>query len=354
MPKKDEQILEETTKATYIGLTPEQIAYAEEHHPEVNIGSVPGYNPDAPGTWEEHLTLLEAGGFPTEGLIEPGVEAEEELKPTKLPEYDPNAIPGIPVEEIKIDKLEVTEAPPYVISPEEEAWKGMHSGQIMDILKEGGIGIPEETQQLMKQQIFDDLEAKKTEDLRLLRNRMERRGITNSGLLISEEQKIISTATRALADSVTDIKIKSAFMKMASFENALGLSAQFLGYLQEQSRLEYMPKFATWEMRQQAGITEWQTKQQIKLANAQMKLNARLTQFQANVDMYKIKLTQAYAQDNMYLAAEIAEEAAAQQHLDNIELAEMEIEYAQEAAQAEAAGSISGTVVGGLVSIITK
>ncbi len=61
-----------TTSPTYTGLTPEQIAYAEEHHPGVNIGMAPGYNPNAPGTWEQHLALLQLAGYPTEGLVEPG------------------------------------------------------------------------------------------------------------------------------------------------------------------------------------------------------------------------------------------------------------------------------------------
>lgn len=329
----------------------EQTAYAAEHYPTANLDMAPGYNPDAPGTWEEHLTLLEAGGYPTEGLVEPGVKVEEPV-PTKLPEYDPTAIPVIEVPKLVPPKpIEVKEAPAYKPSVEEEAWREMHGGEIVDILKEGGRGIPEETQQLMKQQIYDDLRARETENLRLLRNDMEKRGITNSGLLFSEEQKIRSTTTRALAASVTEIKIKSAFMKMASFENALGLSAQFLGYLQEQSRLMYLPKMATWEARERAKLVGYEGRLQFRLAEWQGRLQAKIVGMQASVDVFKLRLQQAYNVGNIYLAAEIAADAAQQQQLDNIELLEMEMEFAEAQAETEASGAISGSIVNGIFAL---
>ena len=264
--------------------------------------------------------------FPTEVVAEvPTEEIVEEIEDpwerpdygrVEEPEFDPTAIPAVPVEA----------APEYEVSPEERAWADLYSKEIRDILREGGRGIPEETQQLMKKQQFQMLKSRETENLRLLRNNMEERGITNSGLIFSEEQKIKSTTTRALAASVTEIQIKSAFMKMASFENALGRAGEFLGYLSQQSQLAYAPKMATWQMEQQA----------------------KLVQYQANVDMYKVRLQNAWNVNNMREAAEIQAEAAHQQHLWNIEIAQMEIDAANEAAAAQAGGNIIGMILGGI------
>jgi len=72
------------------------------------------------------------------------------------------------------------------------------------------------------------LNAREDENLRLMHNDMERRGITNSGLVFWNQQKIKGATTTAIANSISDIQIKSALMKMASFENALGHAGQFL------------------------------------------------------------------------------------------------------------------------------
>lgn len=230
----------------------------------------------------------------------------------------------------KVGGIKVDDAPAYEKSEEQIAWEKEHSGQIQDIIDKGGLGIDEATQQLMRQQQFDILKSREAENLRLMAADMERRGITNSGLWFSEEQKIKSTTTRALAASMTEISIKSAFMKMASFENALGLSAQYLGYLSEQSQLAYAPKLATWQAKQQA----------------------KLAQYQAKVEVYKMKLNQAYTVNNMSYAAEIASDAAHQQYIYEKEMAIMEMEAAAAIAKEEAGMNFIGMAIGGLTSLL--
>ena len=261
------------------------------------------------------------GGHPSTTLSNTGYPSpqQQNIPQVPIPSYDPNAVSA----------PDITPAPEYEKSPEQLAWEEKQGGIITNVLEKGGLGIPEETQQLMKQQLYSDLRARETESIRLLRNNMEQRGITNSGLLISEEQKIISTTTRGVAAGITEIKIKSAFMKMASFENALGLSAQFLGYLSEQSQLANAPKTATWMAQQ----------------------TRKLAEFQANIEIYKTKLQQAYTVDNMYTAQKIQMELNEQMHGFNVALAEMEMEWGQEAAKAEAQGSISGTIVTGIATV---
>ena len=244
-----------------------------------------------------------------------------EHKPVPEPRFEPTAIPEIKVEP----------APAYEKSPQQLAWEEMYGGELTDLIKEGGRGIPEATQQLMKKQIYEGLKGREQESLRKLRQDMEERGITNSGLLFSEESKIRSATTKAMASSITEIGIKSAFMKMASFERALGMAGNFLGYLSQESQLAYAPRMATWQAKQQA----------------------KLVRFQANMDVYKMKLQQAYTVNNMYTAQKLESELNEQVFQQNIVLAEMEIEAAQEMAKAEAAGSISGTIVGGIISVAT-
>jgi len=231
-----------------------------------------------------------------------------------IPEYDPNAIKPVHIEA----------APAYEQSQEQKDWAKMHSEQIQNIINKQGIGIDEATQQLMKQQTWDLIKSDRNEKIRRLKQTMEQRGITNSGLYISEEMKVHANATKALAASVTEVKIKSAFMKMASFENALGLSGQFLSYLDIQDQLSYAPKLATWSKR----------------------ADAKIMAMQASVEVYKTKLQQAYAVNNMNAQAEIDAQFRTQQHKWDVELAEMEIEATEKQASADRSANIFGTVLG--------
>ncbi|GAH77079.1 unnamed protein product, partial [marine sediment metagenome] len=67
--------------------------------------------------------------------------------------------------------------------------------------------------------------------------------------------------------------------------------------------------------------------------------------------LYKMGINQAYAQDNMNLAAQIASDAAEQQNIWNNEMLDKELEYNQKASEAEAGGAISGSIVTGLFTV---
>ena len=265
------------------------------------------------------------------GIVEEEAVVEEEVpsapddewfeKPedVPIPDYDPGAIKPVDIEE----------APAYEQTQEQKDWAAMHSAQIEAIIAKEGIGIDEATQQLMKQQTWDLIKADRNEKIRKLKETMEQRGITSSGLYISEEMKVHANATRALAASVTEVKIKSAFMKMASFENALGLSAQFLGYLSEQSQLAYAPKLATWAKR----------------------ADAKIMAMQASVQVYVTKLQQAYTVNNMNAQAAIEAQFATQQNAWDVEMAEMEMEFAEEQAKLDRNANMFGTILGAISGI---
>jgi len=297
----------------------------------------------------------------------------------------------------------VTPAPEYKPTAEEQAWSGMTGGEIKSIIEAKGLGIPQETQDLMIRQQTQALTAREDENLRLMANDMERRGITNSGLLFWNTEKIKSATTTAIAASITDIQIKSSLMKMASFENALGQAGQFLGYLQEQSKMVYTGKMATWEAQTQAdliqyqaqisvdldqwkmenqynlvgwqantqalfaawdknstsmveawkmanqfNIAEWETQANYDLAVFQIKTQAKMANWAAKMDIYKLGILQAYNQSNTLLQAQIDKDAAAQQHIWDVERAEMEIEAANAQAAAQGIGNIVGTIIGGI------
>jgi hypothetical protein len=231
---------------------------------------------------------------------------------------------------INVPAPAVTPAPAYEISPEQKAWEEKVSGYLSETLEMGGRGYSEETMALMTQKTTDTLKAKETEDIRVMRNNMERRGITNSGFVFSNEQKIRSGTTVAIANSITDLNIQNALMKVASFETAMGQAAQFLSYLGEQTQLKNEPAYQTWQAQQQAN----------------------LYQYQAEIDLYKTQLQQAYAQNNMVLAGQIASAAATQQNAWDVEMAEMEIEAANQQAAAEGAGNLLGTTIGGIFGML--
>ena len=195
-------------------------------------------------------------------------------------------------------------APTYGISAEQQAWQDMLSGEIGQTIAEGGRGIPEETQAAMLQSQTDALKAQEAENIRVMRNNMEKRGITNSGFTYSNEQKIRSNTTTALAKSMTDIGIQNQMMKLASYENAIGQAAQFLGYLGDETQKKYMAQLYAW---------------------------------QGKLDIWKAQLS---ANTSMSIA-----ELQAQLSMD---LAEMELE----ASNAQGAGQMFGSILGFIGSLL--
>ena len=243
---------------------------------------------------------------------------------TPTPTFGAGAAATIPTPEVK-------PAPAYEPSPEEQAWKEEYGATLTDWVKSGGYGIPEETQAQMIQLQTDTLKAREQENIRVMKNNMERRGITNSGYVQANMNMITSNTSVALAGAISDVQIKSALMKMASFEKAMGAAAQFLGYLSEQSQLAYAPEFATWGAEQLAKMNKWQ----------------------GQLDLLKMDINQAYQTQNIQLQAQLQSQYAEQQHGYDIELAEMEIEANQQAAAAEGAGNLIGSA-SGLVTSLAK
>jgi len=228
--------------------------------------------------------------------------------------------PGIP----GITPAKVTPAPPYEISAAQQAFEDMYGGKITDWVEAGGYGIPEETQALMIQKQTDSLKAREQENIRVMRNNMERRGITNSGFTFANEQAIRSNTSVAIAGAISDVQINSALMKMASFEKAMGAAGQFLGYLSEQSQLKYAPEFATWQAEQLATMQAWQ----------------------ADIDIKKMAINQAYQTQNILLQGQLTSQLSEQQHGYNLQLAEMELEASNKVAKAQGIGSLFGTILG--------
>jgi len=184
-----------------------------------------------------------------------------------------------------------------------------YKGQLENWVTSGGYGIPAEVQGQMIQRQTDTLMAKETEDIRVMHNNMERRGLTNSGFIFSNEMKIKSATTQAIANSMTDIQVQSSLMKLASFEKSIGAMGEFLGYLSAQSQLAYAPKSATWSAQQQANLAAYQAQQEANRLQYQAQQQTKLTQYQAqhqaNLAAYQAqqqaKLTQYQAQHQVNL-----------------------------------------------------
>lgn len=235
----------------------------------------------------------------------------------------------------------VTPAPAYQKTPEQQAWEDMYSGKVTDWVQAGGYGIPEETKTAMIQQQTDSLKSLETENIRVMRNNMERRGLTNSGFIFSNEQKIRANTTTAIAKSVTDINIQSSLMKMASFEKALGAAGEYLGYLSTQSQLENAPGMATWNAQQQANLTAF-------TVNAQ----ATLTQYQAQMDIYKTNLVEAYHKQDMQAQYLIDKQLQDYRITGEKEIAMMTIEANAAAAKVQGQYALLGALSGGLTRLI--
>ena len=363
--------------------------------------STPAPTPTTPSV-EEQMALMPGAPTPVAPALAPmpAVTAPPTFEAPEVP-----AIPGV-TPAPTIPAKEVPPAPEFAPTAEEAAWAEMYGGTIGDIIKARGEGIPEETINLMIRQQSQMLTAREDENLRVMHNDMERRGITNSGLVFWNQEKIKSATTTALANSITDIQIKSSLMKMASFENALGHAGQFLGYLQEQSKMVYAGKMATWEAQTQAdliqyqsqisvdvdewkmenqytlaewqantqalfaqwdknststiekwkmdnqfSIAEWETRANYDLAVFQIKTQAKLAEWSAKMDIYKLGIAQAYAQNNMNLAGQIASDYQADQAIIDENLLNIRLEAEDKQAAAQGFGSLIGTTIGAIFKI---
>ncbi len=71
-----------------------------------------------------------------------------------------------------------------------------------------------------------------------------------------------------------------------------------------------------------------------------------MTKWSAQMDIYKLGISQAYAQDNMNLVAQINAEAAEQEHLWDLELIEIELEADEQVAATQGSFGLLGTLFG--------
>ena len=71
-----------------------------------------------------------------------------------------------------------------------------------------------------------------------------------------------------------------------------------------------------------------------------------MTKWSAQMDIYKLGISQAYAQDNMNLAALINSESAEQQHTWDLELIEIELEANEQVAATQGFFGLLGTLFG--------
>lgn len=324
---------------------------------------------------------------------------------TPAPMVAPPVVPTMPAvtPTPAIEAPVVAPAPVYELTPEQQEIQNLVGTKLTDWVEAGGYGLSPEVQAQMIQQQTDALKAGETENLRVMRNNMERRGITNSGFIFANEQTIKSNTTKAIAGAIADVQINSELMKMASFEKAMGATAQFLGYLSEQSKMIYAGKMATWEAQTQAGliqyqaqintdmegwrmtnqynltgwqanaqamfaqwemnsrtmvdqwkmenqfsIAEWETQANYDLAVFQIESAATLSNWAAQMDIYKLGINQAYQTQNTLLAGAIAEQVAEQQNIWDVELFEMELEANNQAAATQGFWGLLGTLFGWL------
>jgi len=308
---------------------------------------------------------------------------------------DVTAAPTIP-------GMTVSPAPEYEVTPEQQAWQDMYSEQVQENIKNPR-GISEEAQKLMMRKSTLMLQSRETENLRLMANDMERKGITDSGQIFERTQQIKATTTRALAASITDIGLKSEMMKMESYERAMGHAANYLSVLSHISDMKYGSKMATWNaqtqtdliqyqaqinvdleqwkmenqfnmmewqankdalfmkwdknadakiaqwsMTNQFAMEEWKTGAQYDLAIHQINSQVALAKFQAQSDIYKMGIAQAYQEGNMVLAGQIAIEAREDEQAHELETIEMTLEAEKKKAQATGFWGFIGTVLGGI------
>ena len=225
---------------------------------------------------------------------------------------------------------QISPAPEYQPTPEEQAWQEMYGGKVKDWVEAGGYGIPEETQQLMEQHLFDYLKADEQEQLRVLKNDMERRGLSNSGLYFYKSQQIRANVTTQMARGINEIQIQSSLMKLASFERAMGEAGNYLQYLGHQSELKYQAEFATWTAQQQAKMAAWQE----------------------NLERQKMAIAENWRREGMAFDFQLTSELNRQQYQYEVELTKMKLEADEQAAKWGGIGKIFGGIVGFFLSAL--
>jgi hypothetical protein len=203
-------------------------------------------------------------------------------------------------------------APLYETSPEAQAWMNRYGKYVSEGLEQGGYGMDAATMQKYQNNIYDTVKAQEQESIRTLRNQLEARGLTDSGYEFERVSYIRAEGTKTLARSINDLQIQNSLMKLSSFENLMGHSANLIGMLNQETYMKYQSKLYDW---------------------------------QAQVDIYKMALAQSYQQKNMKLAYQYDSMMQSQQMAWQKEMMEMEIQATQQAAKMQGWGNIVGKVL---------
>ncbi|MFZ7134344.1 MAG: hypothetical protein ACOWWR_18515 [Eubacteriales bacterium] len=241
----------------------------------------------------------------------PSLEDQAQNIPSQLtPEQ--SAVFGKEVDLSNLNVPKAPDVPEYNTSPETQAWIDKMDSYISQGLEQGGYGIDEKTQNQMIQKQKDIIAAKEQESIRTLKNNLEARGLSDSGYEFDKTMEIKAQGTIALADSITDIQIQNSMIKLASFEKMMGLGAQMISVLSEESWRKYQPK---------------------------------MLEYQANVDLYKQAIGQAYTEHNMELAYQYDSMLQQQNQEFEQQMFEMKIEASQEAAKTQGWGQIIGQLI---------
>ena len=231
--------------------------------------------------------------------------------------------PTTPLTIPTIANLEVPQAPtlpPYKPTAELEQLSGQVGGAISGIIAEGGIGMGEETKEQLFLREAEIINASTAQAQRNLEDKMAAQGLSDSGMAFSEGMKLASKSTIAMANVMRDVAIQDSLMKIASYQNALGLGVQFLSYLSEESWRQYQPVVEQWK---------------------------------AQVDMYRLAIQDAYNKQDLALAHRYDMELSQFQAQTQKELAQMEIDAAAKAAKKKNWWDIAGTGLGLLAGITT-
>ena len=207
----------------------------------------------------------------------------------------------------------IPKLPPYKPTAELEQLSKQVGGAISDIIEQGGIGIGEETKEKIFLREAEIINASTAQAQRNLEDRMAAQGLSDSGMAFSEGMKLASKSTIAMANVMRDVAIQDSLMKIASYQNALGLGVQFLSYLSEESWRQYQPTLYQW---------------------------------QAQVDMYKLAIQDAYNKQDLAQAHKWDMEMAQFTASTNIQLTQMTIDAAAEAAKKDTFWEIVGGVLG--------
>jgi hypothetical protein len=268
-------------------------------------------NLNASATTTTPATTTPAETTPTTSQLEAGVSGG--VQPSGV---DPHL--GLPATTGAGQVSGIPVLPAYQPSAAMEELSTQVGGAIGNIIEQGGLGMGEDT----KEQIFlreaEIINANTAQANKNLEDKMAVQGLSNSGMAFSEGMKLASKNSIAMANVMRDVEIQDSLMKVASYQNALGLGVQFLSYLSEESWREYQPTLYQW---------------------------------QAKVDMYKLAITDAYNKQDIAFAHRNAMELAQFTAQTNIQLTQMTIDAAAKAADKDNFMEIVGTLIGGVASV---